>query len=122
HQYLAYTEVRSVGDEPPMGGNMTHPRQPTFRHRHAWVESASHGLVDDGLLLLLQQLDELLLRPDVAPDASVRMIEEADDGGLFVRWGNGHWNTAHPVDREVPLTDPNAVRNAEKEVHIGAAS
>ncbi len=40
--------------------------------------------MDDGLLLLLQQLDQLLLGADVAPDPPVDVVEEADDGGLFV--------------------------------------
>ena len=47
------------------------------------VEAAGDGAVDDGLLLLLQQLDQLLLGADVAPDATVHVVEEADDGGLF---------------------------------------
>ena len=47
------------------------------------VEAAGDGAVDDGLLLLLQQLDQLLLGADVAPDPPVRVVEEADDGGLF---------------------------------------
>ena len=49
------------------------------------VEAAGDGAVDDGLLLLLQQLDQLLLGADVAPDPPVRVVEEADDGGLFGR-------------------------------------
>ena len=54
------------------------------------VEAAGDGAVDDGLLLLLQQLDQLLLGADVASDAPVRVVEEADDGGLFGegwKWG-----------------------------------
>ena len=47
------------------------------------VEAAGDGAVDDGLLLLLQQLDQLLLGADVAPDPPVHVVEEADDGGLF---------------------------------------
>ena len=51
------------------------------------VDPARDGLVDDGLLLLLQQRDQLLLGADVAPDAPVGVIEEADDSGLFgKRW------------------------------------
>ena len=41
------------------------------------------ALVDDGLLLLLQQRNQLLLGADVAPYVPVGMIEEAEDGGLF---------------------------------------
>ena len=56
------------------------------------VEAAGDGAVDDGLLLLLQELDQLLLSADVAPDAPVRVVEEADDSGLFEEgWDdNGH--------------------------------
>ena len=51
------------------------------------IEAAGDGAVDDGLLLLLQQLDQPLLGPDVAPDPPVRVVEEADDAGLFgERW------------------------------------
>ena len=50
------------------------------------VKAASDGAVDDGLLLLLQQRNQLLLRADVASDAPVGVVEEADDGGLFGMW------------------------------------
>ena len=51
------------------------------------VDSARDGLVDDGLLLLLQQRDQLLLSADVAPNSAVGMVEEANDGVLFgERW------------------------------------
>src|SRR5581483_8626741 len=79
-----------------------HSRQlqdlPMFRHiaqpLHAGgfeadvgVEAAGDGAVDDGLLLLLQQLDQLLLGADVPPNPPVRVVEEADDGGLFGKRG-----------------------------------
>src|SRR5436309_477209 len=54
------------------------------------VEAAGDGTVDDGLLLLLQQLDQLLLGADVAPDSPVRVVEEADDGGLLRERGEGY--------------------------------
>ena len=52
------------------------------------VDLARDGLMDGGLLLLLQQRNQLLLGADVALDAPVGVVEEADDGGLF---GEG-WN------------------------------
>ena len=39
--------------------------------------------MDDGLLLLFQERDQLLLGADVALDTVVDMIEEADDGVLL---------------------------------------
>ena len=48
------------------------------------VEATGHGPVDDGLFLLVQQRDQLLLRPDVALDPAVGVVEESDDGNLFV--------------------------------------
>ena len=50
------------------------------------VDLARDGLVDDGPLLLLQQCNQLLLGADIAPDAPVGVVEEADDGGLFGEW------------------------------------
>ena len=47
------------------------------------VEAAGDGPVDDGLLLLLQQRNELPLGADVAPDAPVHVVQVADDGGLL---------------------------------------
>ena len=57
------------------------------------VEATSDGLVDDGLLLLVQQRDQLLLGADSAPDAPVYVVEEADDGGLFGGWRNREGST-----------------------------
>src|SRR5439155_21182622 len=47
------------------------------------IEAAGYGSVDDRLLLLLQQLDHLLLGAHVAPDLSVRVVDEANDRCLF---------------------------------------
>jgi hypothetical protein len=58
------------------------------------VEAAGDGAVDDGLLLLLQQLDQLLLGADVPPDPPVRVIQEADDGDLFINGWKRYRNCA----------------------------
>ena len=51
------------------------------------VDPAGDGLVDDGLPLLLQQRDQLLLGADVAPNAPVGVIKEADHASLLgERW------------------------------------
>ena len=59
----------------------------------AHVNLAGDGLVDEGLLLLFQQRHQLLLGADVAPDAPVGVVEEADDGGLFAEG----WNWCEPL-------------------------
>ena len=51
------------------------------------ADLAGDRLVVDGLLLLLQQRNQLLLGSDGAPDAPVGVVEEADDGGLC----RGRW-------------------------------
>ena len=43
------------------------------------IGATCDGAVNDRLLLLLQQLDQLLLGADVAPDPPVHVVEEADD-------------------------------------------
>ena len=50
------------------------------------IDLARDGLVDDGLLLLLQQFDQLLLGADVAPDTPVGMVEKTDDRSLLRDW------------------------------------
>ena len=54
------------------------------------VEAAGDGAVDDGLPLLLQQRDELLLGADVSSDAVVDVIEVSDDGALFGEGWEGY--------------------------------
>ncbi|SRR6266542_3218122 len=76
------------------------------------VEAAGHGAVDDGLLLFVQQRDQLFLRPDVALDPTVGVVEEADDGILLImgRFRKRlalqklHWNP-HPVSHDA-VTNP----------------
>ena len=69
---------------------LRHVAQPLHARRleaDVGIKAPGDGAVDDGLLLLLQQVDQLLLGADVAANASVCIIEEADDGGLFgKRW------------------------------------
>ncbi len=67
----------------PMHRHLPQPLHPGGFARHAGVEAAGDGLLDDGLLLLGQQLDQLLLGPDVAPDAAVHVVEITHDGALF---------------------------------------
>ena len=56
------------------------------------VDPACDGLVDDGLLLLLQQRDQLLLGADVAPNAPVGVVKEANYGSLIAYGRNWNWS------------------------------
>lgn len=70
---------------------LRHIPQPLYARgleRHVGIKPPRHGLMDDGLLLLLKQLDELLFGADIAFDALVCVPEELDDGGLLIKWGN----------------------------------
>ena len=71
-----------------MGRNLPQPLDARRPQGYVRVEAARHGPVDDGLLLLVQQGDELALGADGAVDAAVDVVEEAGDGVLF---GKG-WN------------------------------
>ena len=55
------------------------------------IHPARDGLVDNGLLLLLQQRNQLLFGADVPPDAPLGVVEEADDGGLFGEGREWHY-------------------------------
>ncbi len=64
------------------------------------VEATGDGLADDGLLLLQQQGDELLLGAEVTPDAPVRVVQVADDGGLLGEgWAEERLDTHQAVER-----------------------
>ena len=65
--------------------------------------------MDDGLLLLLQQLDQLLLGADVAADLAVGVVEEANDGGLFGRGREGDWNGTKVRGIEAIESTPDAL-------------
>ena len=70
------------------------------------IDLARDGLVDDGPLLFLQQRDQLLLGVDVASDASVGMVEKADDRGLFLwRWER-EWRSEECFVGQLKARDP----------------
>ena len=46
------------------------------------VEAAGDGLVDDSPLLLLKQSNQFLLGGDVVTDASVHVVQVANDGSI----------------------------------------
>ena len=62
------------------------PLDPRGLEAYVGIEAAGDGLVDDRLLLFVEQLDQLLFGADVALDAPVGVVQEADDGGLLSEW------------------------------------
>jgi len=57
------------------------------------IEAASDSAVDDGLLLLLQQLDHLLLSQDVPPNPPIHIIKKPHDRDLFVNGRKARMNS-----------------------------
>src|SRR5262245_15688858 len=86
------------------------------------IEAAGDGAVDDGLLLLLQQFDQPLFGPDVPPNPPLRVVEEADDGGLLFmrRARRRHLLELLPVEAIAVLYD--AVRVLVDLAHIGVSA
>src|SRR5665811_530205 len=65
------------------------------------VEAAGDGAVDDGLLLLLQQLYQLLLGPDIPLYPAIHILQIADNSGLF---GDGWATTVDHLEVLWPQT------------------
>ena len=63
--------------------HVTSTSTPDGFNSHVRIESARDGAVDYGLLLLVQQRDQLLLGADRAPDPPVGVVRKADDCSLF---------------------------------------
>ena len=84
-KFICFTvEERAFGaPHLPMLRHVAEPLDAGGLEADVGVEAAGDGLVDDGLLLLLQQVDEFLLGADVAADAPVHVVQVADDGALF---------------------------------------
>ena len=49
----------------------------------AHVDLAGDRLVNDGLLLLVEQLDEFLFGADISPNPRVHVVQKPHDGVLF---------------------------------------
>ena len=88
------------------------PSDPGGFEADVGVEAARHGLLDDGLLLLVQELNQPPLARNKALDAPVSMVEKAYDSGLLGGWWYKDGYSFHTADREVPLPYPNSVRSA----------
>ena len=73
------------------------------------VEAAGDGTVDNGLLLFLQQLDQLLLGADVLPNPPVHVIEESNDGGLFGEGWKKYCYSLQVWPIKIPLDSANTL-------------
>src|SRR5665648_450637 len=84
--------TRELTERPhlPMLRHIPQPLHARGLEADVGVEAAGDDAVDDGLLLLLQQLDQLLFGADVAPDPPVLVVEELHDGGLFGEGWEGY--------------------------------
>src|ERR1017187_2223219 len=65
------------------------------------IQAARDGAVDDGLLLLVEQRHQLLLRPNRPLNPPVRVVEKPHDGGLLVRRWDGKRQTLEIAKAEV---------------------
>lgn len=77
-------------------------------HGHIRIEAAGDSAVDDGLLLLVQQRDQLPLCPNEPVNAPVRVVEEADDGRLIIRRWQRQPLVAKHLKTEIRRPFPNA--------------
>ena len=73
------------------------------------VEAAGDSAMDDGLLLLLQQFNQLLLGADVAPNAPVGVVEETYDGRLLCCWWQRTINHLEMLRSQTPHIRSNSV-------------
>ena len=64
--------------------HLPEPLHSAVLHRGVGVKSLGDGLIDNNLLLFLKKLDQFLLGMNESADFPVGMVEEADDGGLFL--------------------------------------
>ena len=102
----------------PMRRYVTEPINAGGLERNVEIEATGNGLIDEGLFLLGQKLNEPLLGADIALDAAVSVIELANDGGLFV-WGwYKKFDLSHSHLCQVPLAYPNSVRCLSEERYI----
>src|SRR5207244_13186991 len=83
--FVSLCKKTPVASDLPMLRHIRQPLHTRGLQTDVGIEAAGDSAVDNSLLLLLQQLDQLLLGVDVTPDPTIRMIEEADDGGML-RW------------------------------------
>jgi hypothetical protein len=83
--YIAYEKVSNVSEllDLPMLRYIAKPTDARGLETDVGIETASHGLMDDGLLLLVQQLDQASLGTNETSDLSIFSFEVEDDLILF---------------------------------------
>lgn len=72
-----------------MPRDVTEPGDAGWFEFDVGVDSSGDGLVDDGLLLLVQQPNQLPLGANKSVDLPVRMVQKPHDRRLFVWRGSG---------------------------------
>ncbi len=73
-----------------MRRNIAEPGNTRGFEGNVWIKAAGDSLMDDSLFLLVEQDNHPLLYSNVAVDLAVGVVEEADDGVLFLKSWNGH--------------------------------
>ena len=83
--------LRDVAEPGDAGGLLGQGRRLKYEGRisvfilhHSDFILSRHGAVDDGLLLLVQQPNQLPLGADEGVDLPVRVVQKSHDGRLFV--------------------------------------
>ena len=64
---------------------------------HIGIKPTSHGAVDDGLPLLLQQPDKPILSPDGTTNAPINVVKIAHDSGLLGEGWRGNQTDLMPA-------------------------
>ena len=68
-----------------MPRHLPQPLHPRILHRHRRIKPLGDGVRDDGLALLLQQLNQLFLLGHQRVDLGGLAVEEGGDGALFIK-------------------------------------
>lgn len=93
------SEKISTAPHLPMGRNIAEPLDAGRPQGGVGVKAAGDGVVDDGLLLFVEEGDELALGANGAVDAGVDVVEEVGDGVLFGERGEGDSTPPKSVSR-----------------------
>lgn len=80
--------------------HVAQPRHAGGLEANIWVGAAGDGVMNDGLLLLVEELYKLLLGRDVPSDQPVCVIEKTDDSSLFRKGRERQLHTSY----ELPIS------------------